>query len=670
MNEEIKKIIIELSKDLNEHAWRYYVLSRPVISDSEYDQKFRKLQELENQFPQFVQADSPTQRVGGAPLEGFSNIEHLQPMLSLDNALNFTEIIEFDERVKRFLEKTEFSGQEIEYTLEDKFDGVAASLVYQDGVLITAATRGDGLKGEDITANAKTIASIPLRLRGKNTAGRIEVRGEVLFKKADFEKLNQRLVSEGKEPFANPRNAASGTLRQLDPKITASRPLSFFAYGFGVSDFKFAESNFEAMLEIHEMGFNISALLQKCYGATKLVDAYRSAEDNRENLEYEVDGVVIKVNSFPIQAILGLKQRSPRYAIAGKFAAVEANTKLLDINIQVGRTGALTPVAILEPVQVGGVVVSRATLHNEEDIKRKGIRIGDTVVIRRQGDVIPAVVSYIPEKRDGSEKEFFFPVNCPVCGTAVVKESDEAVYRCPNRYCPAKVAERIIHYASKNAVDIEGLGEKNVLLLIEHKLIRDAADIYALKKEELEKLPRFGELSASNLIEAIENARIIPLHKFIYALGIRHIGERNAQIIADYCKDIETFLSLIAEEILAVHEIGPETAKAVSDFVADPAERDLVARLLGAGIKLTYQEKQAGGRLKGKIFVITGTLPGISRDEAKKLIEENGAKVSSSVSKKTDYLLAGEDAGSKLSKANELGVAILSYEELQNLLRS
>ena len=668
--------ISQLVRELSDHSYKYYVLSQPVISDSEYDKLFRELEELERQNPDLVQQDSPTQRVGSSPLSGFNTIAHRVPMLSLDNAMDEAELTAFDERVIRFLSKEEISEENIEYTVEFKFDGVAVSLAYEDGILIEAATRGDGLTGEDVTSNIKTIRSVPLKLRSKSPLqGRVEVRGEVLFLRDHFASLNAERVGVGEEPFANPRNAASGTLRQLDPKITAGRPLSFFAYGLGAVETPdnalqaiVNEKHSSILKWLENAGFLISPGFRTVNGISELLDAYKSAEEKRESLKFEVDGIVVKVNSIDLQKTLGFRQRSPRWAIAAKFAAVEATTTLCDIAVQVGRTGAITPVAMLEPVQVGGVVVSRATLHNEDEIKRKDLKIGDRVVIRRQGDVIPAVVAPVVAARTGKEKEFKFPEHCPECETKLVREEDEAVSRCPNPGCPAKLSQRILYFASRNGVDIEGLGEKIVDLLLEHGLIKNVADLYRLKESEIAKLPRMGELSAKNLIEAISASKNPPLDRFIYALGIRHVGSRTAMQLARHCSTIENFLRLSQDELLNVADIGTETAKTVTEFLSDEIETNIVKDLLKFGVVPQPVESQKkGGALSGKIFVITGTLP-IPRKEAEDLIEESGGVVSSSVSKKTDYVLAGENAGSKLDKANSLGIEVISLDNLKSLI--
>ncbi|MCB9029703.1 MAG: NAD-dependent DNA ligase LigA [Deltaproteobacteria bacterium] len=660
--------IKQLCELLNQHSYRYYVLDDPIISDAEYDKLFRELEQLENKYPELKQSDSPTQRVGSMPLEHFTSFKHEVPMLSLSNAMNEDEIETFDQQV---LKNLEANSGEILYSVEDKFDGVAVSLRYEEGKFIRGLTRGDGFTGEDITQNLKTIHAIPLSLAinaVEQIPNVVEIRGEVLFPIEKFDKLNEDRVKSGQPPFANPRNAASGSLRQLDSQITAQRPLTFFAYGFGVLEGVQFESHFDSLHQAKAWGFKVSPTLSRARGVSELLALYRKAEANRENLPYEVDGLVIKVDSLQLQETLGFRQRSPRWAIAAKFAPVEEITKLLDIQLQVGRTGAVTPVAVLEPKRVGGVVVSRATLHNEDEIKRKGVLIGDQVVIRRQGDVIPAVVAPIVSARNGTEQEFVFPQTCPVCQSDLDKPEGEAVARCPNPSCPAKSHQRITHFVSRNAADIDGLGEKVVNLLLEQDLIHDISDLYGLTTDRLENLPGMGELSAKNLIEAIDKSKKISFDKFLYALGIRHVGERTAKILAQQFSDVNELRSVTEEQLLKIDEIGPETAKAVSKFFRDPEELLVIERLLNFGIEITPLEKPTDTKLAGKIFVLTGTLEKMTREGAKEKIESLAGKVSSSVSKKTDYLVAGEAAGSKLVKAQALGVKILSEDDFLSLL--
>lgn len=669
----IKERIDALVDELHEASHRYYVLSQPMISDAEYDEKFRELERLEKEYPDLVRSDSPTMRVGAQPLEGFPTVQHKIPMLSLNNAMNEQELIDFDEQVRRFLSKDGHDGGDVDYTVEFKFDGVAVSLSYENGMLVQGATRGDGTTGEDVTSNVKTIKSIPLKLRGsKALAGTIEIRGEVLFRKKEFEALNAERQERGEETFANPRNAASGSLRQLDPQQTARRPLYFFAYGIGSVEGAGAfsrKSLSSTMREVEALGFSISPGFRTVRGITELTEAYRQAEEGRDSLPFEVDGIVIKVNDLELQEKLGFRQRSPRWAIAAKFKPVEAVTTLNDIIIQVGRTGALTPVAVLEPVRVGGVVVSRATLHNQDEIERKGLLIGDRVVVRRQGDVIPAVVAAITASRTGSERPFKFPTKCPECSNPVERVADEAVTRCPNASCPAKTHNRILHYASRDAMDIEGLGDKMVALLLEQDVVQQLPDIYSLSVASLQELPRMGELSSSNLVDAIAASKKRPLSRFIFALGIRHVGTKTAAVIARQCRTVEHFLNLTEETLLEMEEIGPETARSVAQFLADDRERALVEKLLGYGVHPQAEAAAVSdGVLKGKTLVLTGTLTTFSRKEAEELVVANGGKVSSSVSKKTSFVVAGENAGSKLDTALKLGVPVLDEEAFRQMI--
>ena len=614
-DEESKSRIEWLTKELKRHSDLYYQKQAPEVSDAEYDRMMRELESLEGEYPELRQPDSPTYRVGASPLEAFQSVRHREPMLSLDNAMNEEELGAFLERTQRFLSK---AGEDTNctWTAEYKFDGVAVSLTYEDGVFVQGLTRGDGEVGEDVTENLRTVRAIPLSLSGDRVpSGRLEVRGEVLFQIEDFLQLNERRVINNEPPFANPRNAASGSLRQLDSRITAKRPLSFFAYALlGENSDALPLSHFELIHLLQEMGFAVSPLFPKCEQPKELYAVYAQAIESRASLPFEVDGLVVKVNELSVQRVLGAKERSPRWAIAVKFPPVEENTLLKDIHIQVGRTGALTPVAELEPVRVGGVIVSRATLHNEDEIRRKGILIGDTVVVRRQGDVIPAVVTFIPGKRTGKEREFHFPTECPVCGTAVVRAEGEAVIRCPNTSCPAKSVQRIIHFGSRNALDIEGLGEKMVHLLVDAGLVKDIADLYTLTPEAVAALPRMGVKSAENLITALEQSKSTSFSKFLFALGIRHVGERTAKIIGQATGGIEQLRAMTEEELLSLPEVGPEIAKSVLDYLASEEEAALLDRLIASGFVFEREELASEeSPFFGKTFVITGTLS-VGRD--------------------------------------------------------
>jgi DNA ligase (NAD+) len=659
----------DLTTQLNDASYRYYVLSAPTISDAEYDRLFRELEEIERAHPELKLPDSPTVRVGASPLKEFAEIKHEIPMLSLSNAMDEAEIKEFYGRVERLLRDNSLDTAEIYFSAEDKFDGVAVSLRYENGIFLKGATRGDGFVGEDITQNLRTIKSIPLKLRTENPPKILEVRGEVLFLKEAFEKLNEERVKSGEDAFANPRNAASGSLRQLDQNITATRPLTFFCYGIGVNEgLELPDGHVESIRLLESFGFRSSPLLRRVKGEAGLVATYGEAQSKRLTLPYEVDGMVIKVDSRKAQEALGFRERSPRWAIAAKFPPVEETTKLEDVIYQVGRTGAVTPVAVLKPVRVGGVVVSRATLHNEDEITRKGLKIGDTVVIRRQGDVIPAVVSAITSARSGAEREIVFPKTCPICGSNLERPEDEAVARCPSKKCAAKVEGRVLHYASRNGADIEGLGEKIVELLCTKGLVKSIADLYHLKVSDLIELPGFAKLSSENLVAAIKKSQNVPLSRFLYGLGIRHVGERTARVIAENVGDIDKFLQLKESDLIKMPEIGEETAKAIDSFLRDAEEVSIVKGILAAGVAPEKVAPRSEGKFTGKTFVLTGTLPTLSRSEAQEKIEALGGKVSASVSKKTSYVVAGEDAGSKLTKAQELGVTVITESAFLQLI--
>jgi DNA ligase (NAD+) len=594
---EAQERITQLILELEDACYRYYVLSQPTLSDAEYDRRFRELEKLELDFPDLVRSDSPTQRVGATPAAGFVTAAHTIPMLSLTNAMDGVEIQSFDEQVRRFLSDQSAAEAALEYSIELKFDGVAVSLRYEGGVLQQALTRGDGLSGEDITQNIRTVLSVPLRLRGPHVPDVLEVRGEVVFSKEAFNRLNAERLQAGEEPFANPRNAASGSLRQLDSRETAKRKLSFYAYGLGVvQGWSLPATHAECLHVLQKLGFQISPYLRAAKSGEELVAVYAEANQLRETLPFEVDGLVIKVNSLSLQEKLGFRQRSPRWAVAAKFAAVEEHTRLLDIVVQVGRTGAITPVAVLEPVQVGGVVVSRATLHNEDEIKRKDLRIGDLVVVRRQGDVIPAVVSAVTAARTGAEREFQFPRTCPECSCPLERPHGEAVSRCVNQSCPARIEQKVLHFASRNAVDIEGLGEKWVALLIENNLIENLSDIYKLSKEQILSLPRTGDVFAEKLLSAITRSKNVPFNRFIFALGLRHVGERTALILARFCRNIESFLGLSLEVLEGIPEVGTETAASVWAYVNSKEGQEEVKQLIAVGVQNTQWKNICANR--------------------------------------------------------------------------
>ncbi|MBI3018664.1 MAG: NAD-dependent DNA ligase LigA [Deltaproteobacteria bacterium] len=661
---EAKKKIQKLSEELHTHNYRYYVLDDPEISDQKYDQLMRELESLEKEFPYLKSPTSPTQRVGGAPLDKFKKYTHHLPMLSLNNAFSEEELEDFDARIKRFLRTT----GDIEYVVEYKMDGLAVELVYEKGKLSVGATRGDGIEGEDVTQNIKTVHSVPLELLRKFPK-RLEVRGEIFMNAKDFKKLNEERQKAEEPLFANPRNAAAGSIRQLDPKITASRHLDLFCYGVGEIEGEKFETHWETLHVLKKYGFKINPTSQRCQGIKEVSTFFQKVLTTREKLPYEIDGVVVKVNDIPLQKRLGEIAKSPRWAIAYKFPALQETTVIKDILVQVGRTGALTPVAILEPVHVGGVEVSRATLHNQDEIDRKDVRIGDTVFIQRAGDVIPEVVKVVTSKRTGKEKKFKMPIHCPVCGSQAVQDPDEAVARCVGLACPAKLKESLIHFVSRSAMDIEGLGRQWIETMVDQKMIHHFSDIYKLTKEKVLALERQGEKSAQNLIGAINASKKKPFEKFIYALGIRHVGENTAKLLAEHFQTLEKLMKATQEELEQIHEIGSIMAESIYDFFQDSKNVEEIKRLLAQGLSFIKTQKKSG-IFSGKTFVLTGTLPTYSRDEAKKMIEDHGGKVSSSVSHKTDYVLAGTDPGSKLTQANELKVSIISEDDFKKMIKA
>ncbi|MDP1558530.1 MAG: NAD-dependent DNA ligase LigA [Nitrosomonas sp.] len=675
MNNGIEAIQQQLQKlrDLIDlHNYQYYVLDDPIISDAEYDQLFRELQQLEQRYPRLVVPESPTQRIGAAPLKDFSQVTHRTPMLSLSNAFEDAEVEAFDRRVREGLEV-----DCIEYAVEPKFDGLAVSLCYEQGVFITGATRGDGNTGEDITQNLRTIKAIPLRLPTENVPALLEVRGEVLMLKADFLKLNEQQHEKGEKEFANPRNAAAGSLRQLDPRITASRRLTFFAYGIGVTEGENipTDKHSHIMTYLATLHFPVARECQVMMGVEALLSYYHEIGQLRERLPYDIDGVVYKVNSLRQQEELGFVSRAPRFAIAHKFPAQEAMTELLGIDVQVGRTGALTPVARLKPVFVGGVTVTNATLHNADEIKRKNIMIGDTVMVRRAGDVIPEVVSVVMAQRNVLAKPFVMPDHCPVCGARAVRLPGETIARCTGGlFCPAQQKRAILHFASRRAMDIEGLGGKLVEQLVDHALVRTPADLYKLELSALANLERMAEKSANNIVAAIEKSKHTTLARFIYALGIRNVGEATAKELARYFGSLDRLMDTDRERLQQVTDIGPTVAQSITDFFAEPHNREVIAQLRLSGVnwqKNVVEPVQLvqHSAINGKIFVLTGSLPNMTRDEAKEKIHAMGGKVTGSVSTKTDYVVAGADPGSKYDKAVKLGVVILDEEALLDLLQ-
>ena len=660
------KRITDLRKIIEYHNKRYYQQDDPEISDIEYDRLMRELQELELQYPDENIASSPTQRVGATPLNKFAAFSHPSAMLSLANAFSNEEIIDFDKRIKRMAKV-----EHISYVAEPKLDGLAVNLIYENGLFTRSATRGDGATGEDVTQNLKTISSLPLRMknnREKSIPSFIEIRGEVYMESGTFQKLNHRRLEEGEEPFANPRNAAAGSLRQLDSRITARRPLNIFFYGIGnIRGINFS-THWEVLQTLSGWGFPVNKLIEQVPDINACIQYFERIGAKRKNLPYEIDGIVLKVNDLSLQETLGNISRNPRWALACKFPAAQEITTIKNIEVQVGRMGTLTPVAIMEPVNVGGVMVSRATLHNEDEIIKKDIRIGDTVVIQRAGDVIPEVVKVITSKRTGAEKAFKMPTKCPECNSQIVRLEGEVAHRCVNMSCPAQLKEHIRHFASRGGLDIEGLGEKVSAQLFDAKLIHDPADLYFLTKDKLLELDRQAEKSAQNLIDAIHSSKNPSLDKFIYALGIRHVGERTAKLLAEHFGSMEKLITAKVDDLTAINEIGPEIAASIVEFFHERKNIDVMAKFSKAGV--TPQKKEIAGNapLQGKSFVFTGTMESIGRNEAKALVENLGGVVHSSVTKSTTYVVAGAEPGSKLDKARSSGIKILSEKEFLKLI--
>jgi DNA ligase (NAD+) len=659
--------IAQLRAEIEQHNYRYYVLDDPSIPDAEFDRLFRELQTLEAQHPELLAADSPTQRVGVIPLKSFAEVQHRTPMLSLNNAFSEDEVRAFDARIREAL-----GVAEVEYAVEPKFDGLAITLSYRDGMFVQGATRGDGSTGEDVTENLRTVRTIPLRLH--KPIRDVEVRGEVLMFKRDFAKLNDAQRAKGEKEFVNPRNAAAGSLRQLDSRITASRRLSFFSYGIGFCDgAKLPNQQDQQMALLQQWGVPVAQQRSVVRGLEGLLAYYLEIGEAREQLPFDIDGVVYKVNDIAQQQQLGFVSRAPRWAIAHKFPAEEAMTTLLDIEVQVGRTGALTPVARLAPVFVGGVTVTNATLHNEDEIRRKGVRIGDTVIVRRAGDVIPEVARVVLERRPRDAREFVMPKVCPVCGSRVARLEDEAVWRCTGGlFCPAQRKQALLHFASRRAMNIEGLGDKLVEQLVDTHIVNNPAALYKLGLLAIINLERMGEKSAVNLLAGIEHSKHTTLARFIFALGIRNVGEATAKDLAQHFGSLDNLLAADVESLQQVHDVGPVVAQSIADFLAEAHNREVIEQLRACGVHWAEQQPLAATALpfSGKTFVLTGTLAALSREEAKEKLEALGAKVSGSVSKKTDYVVAGVEAGSKLDKARELGVAVLDEQQFLALLEA
>lgn len=659
--EQAKGRIESLSEEIEAHNYRYYVMDDPAIPDARYDRMIRELEKLEKQYPSLASPYSPTQRVGGRPREGFTTVRHLSPMMSLANAFDEGELMDFDRRVRQAL-----PGEPVRYVVEPKIDGLAVSLFYENGLFARGATRGDGETGEDISENLKTIRSVPLRLRRQVPA--LEVRGEAYMSKESFARLNEAREETGEPLFANPRNAAAGTLRQLDPRITASRRLDLFVYGIGYSEGVDPRDHSDVLRLLKELGFRVNEF-SMFDGMPEVIKFCLDWQSRRFDLPYAVDGLVIKVNSLGQQQRLGATMKSPRWAVAYKFPPEQAVTTVKNIFVRVGRTGALTPTAEMEPVRVAGTTVSRATLHNEDNIREKDIRIGDRVLIQKAGDIIPEVIAVLPDERKGDEKAWSMPSECPSCGSGVVRAEGEAAVRCTNMACPAKLWEGLIHFSSRNAMDIAGLGPAVLAQVLASGLIRDPADLYSLRYEDLVTLERLGPKSAQNLLEAVEASKKNSLSRLIFALGIRHVGERAAKILADHCGSLDALVGTGEEELMAIPEIGPKIASSIVAFFAEAQNRQVIDKLVQAGVNTRSARNSGadGGPLAGKVFVLTGALESFTRQEAQEIVERLGGKVSSSVSRGTDYVVAGEKPGSKYDKALSLGIPILDEKEFKAL---
>lgn len=649
-----QKEIEKLREEINYHNYQYYVENNPVISDYEFDVLLKRLEELEKQFPELITVDSPTQRVGGQVSEGFETVAHKIPMLSLANTYSPDELRDFDKRVKKTV-------NDVSYVVEPKIDGAGIALWYENGVFIRGATRGDGIKGDDITQNLRTIHSIPLKLRSE-TLQNVEVRGEVFMTRSGFKKYNQELMDKGIQPFANPRNAAAGSIRQLDPKIVADRPLDIFVYLISYINEE-PSTHWDSLRLLKEAGFKTNPLSKKVNNIEEAIEYCKDLEKKRDSLDYDIDGAVLKVNSIEKQKILGSTTKNPRWAISYKFAAQQATTRIENIDVQVGRTGALTPVAILKPVDVGGVTVSRATLHNFDEIRRKDIRIGDLVLVERSGDVIPQVVKSIKEQRTGDEQEKNIPETCPVCNTPVKHVEGEVAIRCPNKMCPARSKWRLKYYASRDAMDIDNLGESTIDKLLDADLVTDVADLYQLSKEDILRLEGFKEKSAQNLLESIENSKQQDLSRLIYALGIRHVGKYTAQVLASKYPSLDALAQATPDELKEIDGVGDKSAESIATFFATDENMNLIRRLKDIGIRTKQKEAASDLPLSGKKFVFTGSLQHLSRPEAGDIVKEQGGTVVSTVGKNVDYVVAGEKPGSKYDKAMKQGVPILKEDE-------
>ncbi|MFP3952967.1 MAG: NAD-dependent DNA ligase LigA [Candidatus Acetothermia bacterium] len=663
-----KERIEELREEVEEHNYRYYVLDDPVITDREYDELLAELETLEEEYPEFKSENSPTQRVGARPAEEFESAEHRHPMLSLSNAFEEESVFDFDDRVRRELGVP----GDITYLAEPKLDGLAVEVIYENGQLTEALTRGDGFTGEVVTRNIKTIRSIPLKLRsdGQELPPLVEVRGEVYMGKDSFRRMNERRAREDKDLFANPRNAAAGSLRQLDPSVTARRPLNAFFYDVGEVQGVELNSQEELLRFLPSIGLRVNPYIRKCSGIDEAVEYFGDIADRREEIPYEIDGIVIKINDFQLREVLGTKTRSPRWALAYKFPPERARTKILDIEVGVGRTGALTPVAILVPVEIKGATISRATLHNQDEIDEKDVRIGDEVIVQRAGDVIPEVIKPVKGERSGDEETFRLPDRCPVCGEPVKRPEGEAIHRCVNISCPARVKESIKHFASKGAADVEGLGDKLVEQLVDEGLVGDIPDLYRLSREEVSNLERMGDKSAENLLKSLEESKEISFSRLLYALGIRHVGEHLARVLEAEYADFDELREADRDELEAIHEIGPEVAESIVNFFSSQRNLELIEGLAEVGLRYERPDRDVEETLDEKKFVFTGRLENFTRAEAQDLVERLGGRATSSVSSETDYLVVGDNPGSKYDRALEEDVTILTEEEFREKAES
>ena len=660
---EIRKLIDEI----NFHNYQYHGMDDPKISDQEFDQMVKALHDLEKKYPQLIQVDSPTQRVGSKPIDRFIQIDHLTPMLSLDNVFSMNELMSFEKRIKDKLSLKE----DIEFIAEPKFDGVAVNLLYESGKLSYATTRGDGKTGEDVTHNVLTIKSIPITLDTSSPPEKVEIRGEIIISKNDFEKMNRENEEKNLKVFANPRNAAAGSIRQLDPNIAKGRPLRFYAHGYGLLSNENDFTNHSDVIEyLNDSGIVVSPLSQLLTGAHECEKYYKKIDSTRGSLDFEIDGVVYKVNKISYQKELGFVSKAPRWAIAHKFSSVEVESRILDVDFQVGRTGTITPVAKLDPINVGGVVVSNATLHNMDEIRRKDIRNGDHVFVRRAGDVIPEIVSVNKKKRGQQTKKIVFPSHCPSCGSEIIRKEGESAAKCTGgNACPDQIKEGLKHFVSRNAFDIEGLGEKIIDQLLDSKLIKTTSDLFSLNFDELISLERMAEKSSQNLLTSIESSKIISFERFIYAQGINDVGLATSKSLAESFSSLEELINTEIEELLMIRDIGPIVANSILDFFKNIKNIENINRLIDTGVEVIYPSDNDNQILSDKIFVITGTLKNMTRSEAKNFIENNGGKVTSAVSKNTNYLLAGENPGSKMKKAEDIGVSIINEDQMLDLIK-